>query len=75
MPNSGWLSRDLALAIAHDLMRHLPHVKSIHVQGMGTGGRLKISVFLKPLGSKDIPEPEAYIFGVDDLIPSKIRLP
>lgn len=70
----GRVSRAEALAIAHVMMERFgPDFKSVHVQPMGTGGKLKMTVFLRPSVSKDIPEPEAFIFGVDDLVPGKIR--
>ncbi len=69
-PTSGWLDREFALALARAVKfmaaPRLP-IKAVHVQGMGTGGRIKITVFLKSLGSKDIPEPETFIFTTEDL--------
>jgi hypothetical protein len=67
---NGWLDRTLALAIARAVKfvaePKLP-VKAVHVQGLGTGGRVKITLFLKPLGSREIPEPEPYVFGSEEL--------
>jgi hypothetical protein len=72
----GWLSREDAARLAGLLMTAIgPRFKSCHVQGMGTGGRIKLTAFLTPLASKDIPEPEPFIFTPRDLAPPVVAYP
>lgn len=68
MSAGGWLTREQALLIARQLGALVgAGFKSCHVQGTGTGGRIKITLFIVPLASKAIPEPDAFIFGPEDL--------
>lgn len=65
---SGWLTREDAQRIARANIEACPgRVKACHVQGTGAGGRVKVTVFVTPLASKDIPEPETFIFAPEDL--------
>ena len=42
-------------------------LKAIHVSQTSTGGRVRIDCYMVPRASKDIPDPETFIFNAEEL--------
>ena len=42
-------------------------LKAVHVSQTSTGGRVRIDCYMVPRASKDIPDPETFIFNAEEL--------
>ena len=42
-------------------------LKAVHVSQTSTGGRVRIDCYMVPRASKDIPDPETFIFLAEEL--------